>query len=105
MLLEKIGLPAMLEQTAEECTELAQACLKYARWIRNENPTFRDVDEIEDNLAEEVADVVICISELKDHAYDYEAYSDWVNAKKDRIKVRFSDGFMGTDKPPVQAGG
>lgn len=38
-LVNEIGVPAMLEQCAEECTELAQACLKLARKIRNENPT------------------------------------------------------------------
>lgn len=32
-ILNRIGLPALLEQTAEECSELAQACLKYARLL------------------------------------------------------------------------
>ena len=31
MLQEVIGTPAMLEQTAEECVELAHACMKLAR--------------------------------------------------------------------------
>ena len=30
-MIEKIGRPAMLEQLAEEATELAQACLKLAK--------------------------------------------------------------------------
>ncbi len=54
----------MLEQLAEECTELAQAALKKARYIRKNNPVYKPVWEIDDNLAEEVADVLICINEL-----------------------------------------
>lgn len=37
--LEMIGTAALLEQLAEESAELAQAALKMARKIRNENPT------------------------------------------------------------------
>lgn len=36
--LEMIGTAALLEQLAEESAELAQAALKMARKIRNENP-------------------------------------------------------------------
>lgn len=39
MMIEAIGSPAMLEQLAEEATELAQAALKAARILRKENPT------------------------------------------------------------------
>ena len=38
-IIDSIGLPAVLEQLAEECSELAQASLKYARLLRGENPT------------------------------------------------------------------
>ena len=47
MLIEKIGIPAMLEQTAEECVELAHACLKLARYYRNENKVYGN-EEIND---------------------------------------------------------
>lgn len=33
-IVDRIGKPALLEQTAEECTELAHACLKEARRLR-----------------------------------------------------------------------
>ena len=36
-IIEEIGEAAMLEQLAEECTELAKAALKMARIIRKEN--------------------------------------------------------------------
>lgn len=60
-IVDKIGVPALLEQTAEECCELAQACLKMARKLRDENPTPKSIEDIRDNLVEEMADVLICI--------------------------------------------
>lgn len=88
MLIEKIGTPAMLEQTAEECSELAQACLKMARYMRNENPTTKNGGELTANLEEEMADVLICIDEL------YESFSkfnvdNWIEIKKSRLEDRF----------------
>ena len=43
-MIEQIGLPAMLEQMAEETAELTQALLKYSRKLRNENPTPKTHD-------------------------------------------------------------
>ena len=65
MLIEKIGEPAMLEALAEECSELTQASLKLARYIRGENPTPKSIDDIIENFTEEIADVLICIDEIK----------------------------------------
>lgn len=59
-----IGIPALLEQCAEECAELSKVCLKYARKERNENFTPADWDTIRDNLVEEICDVRICIDEI-----------------------------------------
>lgn len=59
-----IGKPALLELTAEECVELAHACLKLARVIRQENPTPVTSDEAIANVEEEIADIDICIDEL-----------------------------------------
>lgn len=63
-LCDMIGTPALLEQTAEECTELAQACLKYARYLRGENKVHRPFANIQANFNEEIADVSVCIDEL-----------------------------------------
>ena len=61
-LVNAIGVPAMLEQTAEEASELAQACLKLARYYRGENKVHgKNKSELKDNLAEEIADVNLCI--------------------------------------------
>lgn len=59
-----IGTPALLEQFAEECSELAQASLKYARKLRGENPTPKTKQEILNNLHEEIADIFVCLDEL-----------------------------------------
>ena len=64
-MIEKIGRPAMLEQLAEEASELAQACLKLARKERGENPTPKTKAECERELIEEFTDVIQCARELK----------------------------------------
>lgn len=51
---------AMLEQMAEECSELTQALLKKARKLRNENYTPKALDEICENIEEEFSDVMLC---------------------------------------------
>lgn len=43
-LANKIGVPATLELMAEESVELAHACLKYARYLRDENRYGRMYD-------------------------------------------------------------
>ena len=65
MIIEKIGKPAMLEQLAEEAAELAQAALKCARILRDENPTPVSMEDAVANLSEEVTDVSTCLDELK----------------------------------------
>lgn len=64
-IVDHIGVPALLEQTAEECCELAQACLKMARKLRDENPTPKSVEDIRESFIEEVADVKLCIDILE----------------------------------------
>ena len=93
-----IGLPAMLEQTAEECTELAFACLKLARFLRDENKVHGHTkEELIDSLTEECADTFICIDELIHiNAIDICEYSKVINAKlgrmAERMKKEFKDG-------------
>lgn len=63
-IIDEIGKAVMLEQLAEECTELAKAALKMARIIRNENPTPVTEEEAIANIREEYTDVVQCAGEL-----------------------------------------
>ena len=90
MLREKIGDAAMLEQLAEECTELAQASLKFARALRNENPGHKNPDEIIDNWHEELADVMLCIGELNTGKTETEV-ENWIEYKQKRIRERFKN--------------
>lgn len=48
---------SLYEQLAEECVELAHACQKKARKLRDENPTPMKTDEIDKNVVEEYTDV------------------------------------------------
>ena len=60
---------ALLEQVAEECTELGHAALKLARKYRNENPTPVAEEEAYANLKEEWADMLLSMTVL-DHYYN-----------------------------------
>jgi len=55
----QISTPALLEQLAEECSELSHAALKKARKLRNENYTPASESDIEANLVEEYTDVYL----------------------------------------------
>ena len=58
-ILENIGMPAALEQLAEEASELSQAALKLARIYRGENPTPVSREEAVHSLFEEFTDVLL----------------------------------------------
>lgn len=100
-IVDYIGKAALLEQTAEEASELSQACLKMARKIRGENPTPKDTNDILENLNEEIADVNLCCNELVDAriaSYDdiggmvMKKYKRWCervkNEENNRIKQK-----------------
>lgn len=84
-MIEIIGRPAMLEQMAEECSELTQALLKEARVLRGENPTPVTEEEAEAHIREEWTDVMQCANEL-----DMASHIDWeqMEAKTDRFFQR-----------------
>ena len=76
-----LGEPALLEQLAEECAELAQAALKLARLERGENPTPKTFIECLNALIEEMADVKLCISVIEtSRALDV----CWISAEKEK---------------------
>ena len=85
-MIDIIGRPAMLEQMAEEASELAKAALKLARIERGENPTAVTKEEAEKNLAEEYTDVVQCALELSLRT-DFEQ----MNRKYERFLKRILD--------------
>ena len=64
---EKLSTATILEQMAEEAAELAQAALKLARILREENPTHVTEDAAELALQEEYCDVRVCARVLDEH--------------------------------------
>ena len=91
-IIDIIGLPAVMEQLAEECSELAQASLKYARLLRGENPTPKTEAECLESLTEEMADVELCISLLMtaDHI-DFDAVMELIEVKDKRWHKRIQE--------------
>lgn len=80
-ILETIGEPAVLEQLAEECTELAQAALKLSRILREENPTPVSRKEARERLVDEKQDVMNCLYVHGNVGLNYEKLKRW----EDRI--------------------
>lgn len=73
-----LGEPALLEQLAEECAELAQAALKLARKERGENPTPKTLGECFKDLIAEMADVQLCIWVVEiSRGLDLRCHCDW----------------------------
>lgn len=99
-LADAIGAPATLEQMAEECNELAHACLKYARYLRGENLVHgKTKEEMLENLHEEMADVYVSLREVRKipGLIDNEKIDDTVDAKRRRMAKRLGlkeDSFI-----------
>lgn len=85
---EHIGVEALLEQTAEECTEMAHACLKMARKLRDENPTPVSIESCLEKLTEETADVMLCINTLIESGV---LSDDEIDSVIERKQVRWED--------------
>lgn len=95
MIIEQIGLPATLEQLAEECCELGQAALKYARALRKENPTPKSERECREALTEETADVLLCIDKLNLIALDLHKAAQIMTEKEKRWDERLKEAGKG----------
>lgn len=97
---KRIGIPALLEQSAEECVELAHALLKEARRLRGENPTPKSEEECYASIEEELGDVFICITELSQAGYLLDMPT--MRSKRERWSKRIkemedkNDGKYGT---------
>ena len=91
-IVSQIGLPATLEQLAEECCELGQAALKLARKLRNENPTPKEMLDCRVDLQEEMADVLVCMEALSlAGVTTKEAVDEIADEKRKRWQDRLDD--------------
>lgn len=98
-IVNRIGLPALLEQTAKECSELSQACLKYSRKLRGENPTPKTEQDCVAALMEEISDVRLCIAQLDlVGLYDYSFVLDTMGNKLLRWHKRLREAGKGEGK-------
>lgn len=88
-----IGESALLEGCAEEAVELAQACLKLARFKRGENPVCKEEQELINNLAEELADVSVCMTEIIEKAQlvSHESVESIIMSKRQRWYKRLEE--------------
>ena len=94
--IRSLGEPALLEQLAEECSELAQAALKLARLERGENPPPKTLDECFKALIEEMADVNLCIWVIEtSRGLDLRLHS---NLKRERWAQRIRESRGETPK-------
>lgn len=88
-----ISAPVLLEQTAEECCEMAHACLKVARILRDENPTPISKEQAVANVEEEMADTILCADELLGTGiFNAGAVGEIIRKKTERWKKRL-EGF------------
>ena len=90
ILIEQIGTIEMLNQTAEEASELAQACLKLSRKMRGINYTPKTKQELLNNLYEEIADMEICIEELRSEI-SKDNIEKWKEIKRSKVKARINE--------------
>jgi len=81
------------EQMAEECVELAHACMKKARKLRDENYTPRKMYTIDDDISEEFTDVAIC-AEMLQLKPDEQLFEEKLKRFQHRIHI-------GRQKPEV----
>lgn len=90
-LVDKIGVPALLELMAEEATELAFACLKLSRYMRDENPVVgRDGADLYSALDEEVADVYVTLREVRkaNDLVNNDKVAEIIDQKRKRMNKR-----------------
>lgn len=78
-------------QLAEEAAELSQACLKYVRAYRGNNPT-KDSEEVYlKNIIEELTDVHVCTYVLNIET-DIDTYINKIHRWADRIRSKNAGG-------------
>lgn len=83
-ILDSMSEAALYEQLAEECCELAHACLKKARLIRGENPTPLGSYDIDCMIEEEYTDVSL-VSSMLDLNVDENMYWKKIDRWADRL--------------------
>ena len=78
----------LLAQLSDECAELSKAALKLIRARTGRNPTTRTAQERVERLAEEMADVALCMGLV---AYVYDLDVDKIEGIRDGKAARWAE--------------
>jgi len=77
----------LLAQLAEECAELGKAALKLRRVITDgASPTPISLDDAEDAVHEEIADVILCLELAGGYVYSVTLNQDIEDIKERKIR-------------------
>ena len=98
---ENLSAAVAYEQLAEECSELTQAALKIARFLRGENPTAKSFAQLENNLTEEISDVSVCLDLLSLEAnceIKASKLERWYKRLKEKNTLKIGDKVKINDK-------
>lgn len=104
IVLGKIGEYGVLQQIAEEASELANAALKYLRFIQGDNPVYidgvkadknsdTDAQHLLDNIEEELSDVVLACD-----IACFKPSRSIMQGKLSRWRMRLEEDSNGKDK-------
>ena len=94
-IVERVPLPELLNQLAEECAELNQAALKYRRAIEGINATPVSAAQCRENLLEEIADVFLSVDAvvaIMKHPNPMGVIETTMRAKEARWARRLTNG-------------
>ena len=80
------GLENRLQQTEEECAELIQSICKYKRMLQKDKTLRMPNAVVEYKLAEEIADVELCLIELKYLLQNNKQVEEIIKDKLDRTE-------------------
>lgn len=92
---EQFGIENRLLQCTEECGELIQALSKYQRILQGDKTCQTDMIHAEYMIAEEMADIEICIEQLKYLLGNSKQIEQIKEEKIHRTELRILFGYEG----------
>lgn len=87
--LDKYGMKEQCFVWCEECSELIKAVTKLIRNPKGSTKPLR-FDYLKSNLTEEIADVIICIEQMKAaYGISNSDIQEWVERKEERESIKY----------------
>lgn len=93
-IIDRMGLPAVVDQVAEESTELTHSLQKYVRCLRRKSPTPTTQDEAWNHVKEEFADLLL-MAEIVGLWADLPGIANMMDAKRQRLVQRLQEDCNG----------